>query len=57
MIEFAVDASGAIVEAKVLKSSGFSVLDEAALDVVKRRWRFPPGQPRLYHWPCIFKFE
>jgi hypothetical protein len=26
------------------------------MDVVKHRWRFPPGQPRLYHWPCIFKF-
>ena len=55
-IEIAVDASGAITETKVFKSSGFSVLDEAALEVVKRRWRFPPGEPRLYQWPCIFKF-
>jgi protein TonB len=55
-IEIAVDSSGAITEAKIFKSSGFSVLDEAALDVVKHRWRFPPGQPRLYHWPCIFQF-
>ena len=55
-IEIAVAADGKIIEAKVYKSSGFSVLDEAALDVVKRRWRFPAGSSRLYHWPCIFKF-
>jgi TonB family protein len=56
-IEFMVDATGAIAEAKTFKGSGYSVLDEAALEVVKRRWHFPPGQPRLYHWPCIFKFQ
>jgi protein TonB len=55
-IEIMVDASGAILEAKAFKSSGYTVLDEAALDIVKRRWRFPPGLPRLYHWPCIFQF-
>jgi len=56
-IEIAVEASGEISSVKVFKSSGFGVLDDAATDVVKHRWRFPPGQPRLYHWPCIFKFN
>jgi len=56
VVEIAVEASGEISQVRVFKSSGFSVLDESAMDVVKRRWRFPPGQPRLYHWPCIFKF-
>ena len=56
MIEIAVDPDGQVTEAKVFKSSGFPVLDESALEVVKKRWRFPPGQPRLYHWPCIFRF-
>jgi len=57
IIEIAVDAAGTTTEAKVFKSSGFPVLDEAALEVVKKRWRFPPGQPRLYHWPCTFKMQ
>lgn len=56
MVEIAVEASGEISQVRVFKSSGFGVLDDAAMDVVKHRWRFPPGQPRLYHWPCIFKF-
>jgi protein TonB len=56
MVEIAVEASGEISQVKVYKSSGYGVLDDAATDVVKHRWRFPPGQPRLYHWPCIFKF-
>jgi protein TonB len=55
-IEISVSETGAITEAKVYKSSGYPVLDEAALEVVKRRWRFPGGQPRLYRWPCIFQF-
>jgi protein TonB len=54
-IEIAVDESGAITECKVFKSSGFSVLDETALELVKRRWRFPPGKPNLYHWSCTFQ--
>jgi protein TonB len=53
-IEIAVDDSGKITESKVFKSSGFSVLDEAALELVNRRWRFPPGKPNLYHWSCTF---
>jgi len=57
IIEIAVDAAGHTTDAKVFKSSGFPVLDEAALEVVKRRWRFPPGPPRLYHWPCTFQLQ
>jgi protein TonB len=56
IIEFTVDEAGKISEAKVSKSSGYSVLDEAALNVVKQRWRFPPGKPHLYQWPCVFQF-
>jgi len=54
-LELRVDASGTLTEAKVLKSSGFPVLDEAALDLVKHRWRFPPGKPNLYTWSCTFQ--
>ena len=56
-IELIVATSGAVVSAKVVTSSGFPVLDEAALNIVKDRWRFPPGPARDYLWPCVFKIE
>ena len=36
--------SGRISEIKVVKSSGFEKLDEAALKDVQRNWRFVPGK-------------
>ncbi|HTL57821.1 MAG TPA: energy transducer TonB [Candidatus Limnocylindrales bacterium] len=56
-IEIQVDATGKITVARVQKSSGFPALDEAALDVVKNRWRFPPGTERNYYWPCVFQLQ
>jgi len=56
-VELAVDASGAVVSAKVAKSSGFPVLDEAAVKTVKERWHFPPGPPRLHTWDCKFQLQ
>src|SRR6266404_9237482 len=54
-VELAVDASGTVVSAKVTKSSGFPVLDEAAIKTVKELWHFPPGQARLHTWDCKFQ--
>ena len=56
-VEILVEPSGAVSEAKVLKTSGFTILDEAAVEVVKSRWRFPPGSKRDYVWDCTFKLE
>jgi len=56
-IEIRVDGTGNITSAKVEKTSGYGVLDEAALSVVKNRWRFPPGQARWYVWPCQFVLQ
>jgi periplasmic protein TonB len=57
IIELTVDPSGVVTSAKLQTSSGFGLLDEAALKVVKKRWRFPPGAPRYYYWPCTFKIQ
>ena len=57
IIELLVDPSGAVTSVKVQKTSGFTVLDDAALQVVKNRWRFPPGPPRYYYWPCTFQLQ
>jgi len=57
IIELTVEPSGVVSSAKVQKTSGFSLLDEAALKAVKNRWHFPPGGHRLYYWPCTFQLQ
>jgi periplasmic protein TonB len=57
IIDIMVDETGAITSAKVFKTSGFSLLDDAALQVVLKRWRFPPGTKRWLQWPCEFKLQ
>lgn len=56
-VEFVVDPTGQITSAKIRKSSGFPVLDEAALEVVKNQWRLTPGSERTYYWDCTFRLE
>ena len=56
-VELKVEASGNVTSAGVQRSSGYPVLDEAARSVVKNRWRFPPGEPRLYLWECKFQIN
>jgi len=48
-LEITFDPAGAVQSAKVLKSSGYSVLDNAALDKVKKslRLRVAPGEIRI----------
>lgn len=55
LIDIKVDPSGAITSVSLEKGSGYPLLDEAALDVVKNRWRFPPGEKRWYYWNFEFK--
>lgn len=47
-VRLSVDASGAVTAATVASSSGWRSLDEAASGTVRRRWSFPPGEPRDY---------
>jgi len=56
-IRIKVDAAGLVTSAEVQKSSRFSLLDDAALRVVKNRWRFPAGAVRDYLWPCVFQLK
>jgi protein TonB len=56
-IRIKVDTSGQITSAEVQKSSHFGLLDEAALKVVKTRWRFPAGPVRDYVWSCVFQLK
>jgi len=56
-IELRVDPSGTVTSVKLMRSSGYPVLDEAALQVVKTRWRFPPGEARYLTWSCSFELH
>lgn len=44
MLLVRVNAGGTADQVTVEKSSGFSRLDDAAVDVVKKRWKFVPAQ-------------
>ena len=57
VIEFTVDAAGTVTSVKVQKTSGFSVLDDAAMKVIKERWKFPPGAVRYYYKPFEFTLK
>lgn len=49
-----VEASGLPGSVRVQASSGHSVLDNAAVDHVRRRWRWPSGDVRHYVVPIRF---
>jgi periplasmic protein TonB len=63
IIEVLVDAGGHAVEAKLVQSSGFPRLDQAALDGVKTNYRFVPGtidgapQPMRYAFRFTWKLQ
>ncbi len=63
IIEVLVDAGGHAVEAKLVQSSGFARLDQAALDGVKTNYRFVPGtidgkpQPMRYTFRFTWKLQ
>jgi protein TonB len=58
VLEVLVDANGRAVEAKIVQSSGFPRLDQAAAEGVRRNYRFAPGtvdgKPQPMHY--TFKF-
>ncbi len=57
-IEILVDEAGKITSVKIQKTSGFGILDDAALKVVRERWRFQgTGAPRDLLWPCVFQLQ
>lgn len=58
VVEIHVNESGVINDVKLARSSGNSILDDAAMDVVKKRWRFmPTGKPQWLSWSCKFQLQ
>jgi len=57
-LEILVDAAGKITSVKVQKSSGYTILDEAALKTVRDHWRFKgTGAAQDLIWPCTFELK
>jgi periplasmic protein TonB len=54
VVNFTVGESGAILEATLGRSSGYAILDEAALNAVLQHWRFPPGTVRRHFVEIAF---
>lgn len=52
-----VNASGEVARVELRQGSGHGPLDDAAVAVVKTRWRFPAGARRIYLWDCTFRIQ
>jgi protein TonB len=46
-LAFSLDRQGRVTATRIAKSSGFTVLDEATLDLVRRSQPFPPPPPEM----------
>ena len=55
VVHIHVNSSGEIASVDLFKPSGYSLLDQAAIEVVKRHWRFPPGKERYFEKPFEFR--
>lgn len=57
VVNFTVQPSGTVTDVALAKSSGFNVLDEAALSTIRNRWRFPAGGLRHHYVEVIFQLK
>ena len=39
-----IDTTGEIIDIKVIKSTGYEILDQAFISIVKEKWKFKPKQ-------------
>lgn len=56
-VEFAVTPGGTVTGAVVALSSGFPLLDAAALNTVRDRWQFPTGPARRHYVDIVFQLR
>ena len=54
---FTVEPSGEISKVELAQTSGFTVLDDAALNVIRNRWRFAPGTLRQHFVEIVFQLK
>ncbi len=56
-VRFGVSAGGRVVNAQLVEGCPFQLLNNAALRVIRSRWRFPEGLPRLYEVEIRFELK
>ena len=54
ILEMTVAPSGDIEATRIVLSSGHKGLDAHTEEWVRKRWKFPPGEKRLFHWPVAY---
>lgn|GEM_PF-243776 len=52
-----IDADGAAVSAKLHQSSGSTTLDRYTTQFVRKRWKWPRGEPRQYYVPVEYRLR
>jgi protein TonB len=57
MLLVAVDTNGLPQKVEVKDTSNHYVLDQCAMQCVKRNWRWPPGEARSWYVPFQFKLQ
>lgn len=56
-VRFSVGTNGRVLDAKAVAPSPWPLLNEAAVRVIKERWRFAPGPGRLYEVAVRFELK
>lgn len=57
VVNFTVQPSGEITSVEVGQSSGFTILDDAAVNTIRKYWRFAPGPLRYHFVPIVFQLK
>lgn len=57
VVNFTVEPSGEISKVEIAQSSGFTLLDDAALSVIRNRWKFAPGALRQHYVEIVFQLK
>ncbi|MDX1953825.1 MAG: TonB family protein [Verrucomicrobiota bacterium] len=55
VVQFTVSETGNVLSAVASKPSPWTLLNDAAIKVIREKWRFPSGQVRFYEVPIHFQ--
>lgn len=57
LVRFTVGENGRVLSAEAFKASPWPLLNESAIRAVRERWRFAPGEARLYEVAIRFQMK
>lgn len=56
-VRFTVGTDGRVIAAEAFRSAPWPLLNQSALDVIRHRWRFSAGSPRMYEVAIRFQLS